>query len=210
MKKHLLHALLFTVSMAVCVPAASAEGYPLPPYPSMEWRLFEEYNGWREPCQQYQPPPAGYEVKSCRLVAIEQSVPAPAMTPAPEPAPAPAPVSENKSYTIYFSPEDNAALSDGAAGLVKYAAAEMKTCKDVQATVSGHTSTTDTHEYNQDLSRRRANAVAKALVTEGISPQQIREEAYGETRLAVPTPDNTPMPANRRVVIEFPCLKTNP
>lgn len=68
---------------------------------------------------------------------------------------------------------------------------------------AGHTDTAGPADYNMDLSRRRAETVARELIRAGIPSDIIVLEAFGETDLAVPTPDNTPEPRNRRVVIEF-------
>lgn len=70
-------------------------------------------------------------------------------------------------------------------------------------TVGGHTDTAGPSEYNMQLSERRANTVAAELVKAGIPAQVITTEAFGETDLAVPTPDNTPEQANRRVQVDF-------
>jgi outer membrane protein OmpA-like peptidoglycan-associated protein len=54
-----------------------------------------------------------------------------------------------------------------------------------------------------ELSQRRADTVATGLIKAGIPAQIITTEAFGETDLAVATPDNTPYQANRRVVVDF-------
>jgi outer membrane protein OmpA-like peptidoglycan-associated protein len=68
---------------------------------------------------------------------------------------------------------------------------------------NGHTDTAGPPEYNMGLSQRRADTVAEALIKAGIPAQIITTEAFGETDLAVPTPENTPLQANRRVVVDF-------
>jgi OmpA-OmpF porin, OOP family len=68
---------------------------------------------------------------------------------------------------------------------------------------AGHADTAGPPDYNMELSQKRANTVATELVQAGIPAQIITTEAFGETDLAVPTPDNTPEQANRRVVIDF-------
>jgi outer membrane protein OmpA-like peptidoglycan-associated protein len=68
---------------------------------------------------------------------------------------------------------------------------------------AGHTDTAGPPDYNMGLSEKRAETVATELVQAGIPAQIITTEAFGETDLAVPTPDNTPDQANRRVVIDF-------
>ena len=68
---------------------------------------------------------------------------------------------------------------------------------------AGHTDTAGPPDYNMGLSEKRAETVATELVQAGIPSDIIVTEAFGETDLAVPTPDNTPDQANRRVVIDF-------
>ena len=68
---------------------------------------------------------------------------------------------------------------------------------------AGHTDTAGPPDYNMGLSEKRAETVATELVQAGIPAEIITTEAFGETDLAVPTPDNTPDQANRRVVIDF-------
>jgi OOP family OmpA-OmpF porin len=67
--------------------------------------------------------------------------------------------------------------------------------------VWGHTDTAGPAAYNQRLSERRAEAVAAYLESKGVSRSRMAIRGWGETRLAVPTPDNTPNAQNRRVEI---------
>ena len=117
-----------------------------------------------------------------------------------EPAAPPAPLPE--AGTIYFefdkynlTPEAQAALDD-----------IIFDIKDRQLggiISNGHTDTAGPPEYNMKLSEERANTVAEALVKAGIPAQIITTKAWGETDLAVQTPPDTPLQANRRVVIDF-------
>lgn len=70
-----------------------------------------------------------------------------------------------------------------------------------QFLVWGFTDTVGTPEYNQGLSERRAEAVAEYLESQGVSRDRMVTRGFGETNLAVPTPDQTPEPRNRRVEI---------
>ena len=115
-------------------------------------------------------------------------------------APPPAPLPE--SGTIYFefdkydlTPEAQAALDD-----IIFDIKDRELGGIISA---GHTDTAGPPNYNMELSQKRANTVATELVKAGIPAQIITTEAFGETDLAVPTPDNTPEQANRRVVIDF-------
>jgi outer membrane protein OmpA-like peptidoglycan-associated protein len=70
--------------------------------------------------------------------------------------------------------------------------------------VAGYTSRRGTEEYNQDLSERRAVAVAEFLLNEGIEPGRISAIGYGETRPAMyeatSAKDTEAAKANKRVV----------
>jgi OmpA-OmpF porin, OOP family len=70
-----------------------------------------------------------------------------------------------------------------------------------QFLVWGFTDTVGTEAYNQGLSERRAEAVAEYLESQGVSRDRMVIRGFGETNLAVPTPDQTPEPRNRRVEI---------
>jgi OOP family OmpA-OmpF porin len=71
----------------------------------------------------------------------------------------------------------------------------------VRVLVWGHTDTVGPAAYNQGLSERRANAVADYLAGRGVSRDRMEVRGFGETMLAVPTPDETNEPRNRRVEI---------
>ena len=68
--------------------------------------------------------------------------------------------------------------------------------------VHGHTDSTGTAEYNQQLSERRARSVADYLVGRGVQPVRIATLGHGETRLLVtPELSEADRQANRRVEI---------
>jgi outer membrane protein OmpA-like peptidoglycan-associated protein len=67
--------------------------------------------------------------------------------------------------------------------------------------VIGHTDTVGKAEANDDLSLRRARAVANLLVSKGFSADLITPIGRGERELAVPTADEVAEPRNRRVEI---------
>jgi outer membrane protein OmpA-like peptidoglycan-associated protein len=67
--------------------------------------------------------------------------------------------------------------------------------------VVGHADTKGTDPYNMKLSRQRAENVAAELRKRGIAAGRIAIRAVGEKGLAVTTPDDTRLRANRRVEI---------
>ncbi|QTC89783.1 OmpA family protein [Brevundimonas goettingensis] len=68
--------------------------------------------------------------------------------------------------------------------------------------VRGHTDTIGTPEDNLALSELRAQAVARALVRQGMIWDDLRVEGYGETQLVRPSADEVAEPLNRRVTVD--------
>ena len=83
--------------------------------------------------------------------------------------------------------------------LIKQLVEATQENKNIKISVVGHTDTSGTSNYNYALGGRRAEAVQKMLIKYGIPASQIVAVSAGEEGLAVPTPDNTPNAANRRV-----------
>lgn len=80
-------------------------------------------------------------------------------------------------------------------------ARQMVSDTTTQFLVWGHTDTAGPASYNQGLSERRAEAVADYLESQGVTRDRLVIRGFGETQLAVPTPDNTPNAQNRRVEV---------
>ncbi len=83
--------------------------------------------------------------------------------------------------------------------LIKKLATTTQANKNIKVSVVGHTDTAGTKDYNYALGGRRAEAVQKMLIKYGIPSSQIIAVSAGEEDLKVPTPNNTPNAANRRV-----------
>jgi outer membrane protein OmpA-like peptidoglycan-associated protein len=69
--------------------------------------------------------------------------------------------------------------------------------------VSGHTDSTGSNQYNQDLSQRRANAVAYILAQNGVMPQRMYVIGLGETRPVASNANAAGRAKNRRVEIQI-------
>lgn len=68
--------------------------------------------------------------------------------------------------------------------------------------VEGHTDTVGGRDYNRALSDRRANAVAEYLAGRfNVDRSRLQPVGLGQEGLLVPTPDQTPEPRNRRVLV---------
>ena len=82
-----------------------------------------------------------------------------------------------------------------AAYLVKYPTAKVR--------LEGHTDERGSREYNIGLGERRAQAVRRALASQGVADTQIATVSYGEERPAVPGSDDSAYAQNRRVELAY-------
>jgi OmpA-OmpF porin, OOP family len=68
--------------------------------------------------------------------------------------------------------------------------------------IEGHTDTVGSAALNKTLSERRAEAVVDYLTSKyNVSPSRLQAVGMGEQGLLVRTPDQTPEPRNRRVLV---------
>ncbi len=68
--------------------------------------------------------------------------------------------------------------------------------------IEGHTDTVGSAALNKALSEHRAEAVVEYLTSKyNVSPSRLQAVGMGEQGLLVPTPDQTPEPRNRRVLV---------
>ncbi|MNY60164.1 Peptidoglycan-associated lipoprotein precursor [compost metagenome] len=65
--------------------------------------------------------------------------------------------------------------------------------------LEGHTDERGTREYNMALGERRAKAVQRYLVLQGVSPAQLELVSYGEERPVATGNDEQSWAQNRRV-----------
>jgi len=114
--------------------------------------------------------------------------------------PPPAPPPPTKSWMVFFD-TNSTTLSQQGSMTVTEAANVAKSMANSRVGVTGFTDTDGSPAYNQQLSVRRADAVRKALVSNGIAPQAITVNGSGESGLLIETPDQTKNEKNRRVQI---------
>jgi OOP family OmpA-OmpF porin len=114
----------------------------------------------------------------------------------------PAPPESPKQFIIYFG-FNKTHLDAKAIEVVQEAAATAMRDGYVSILVTGHTDTVGSSKYNQRLSLRRAKAVTKALVNEGIPSKGITTVGKGESELLVQTGDREIEPRNRRATIDI-------
>lgn len=72
--------------------------------------------------------------------------------------------------------------------------------------VEGHTDDTGDAAFNQDLSQRRAAAVAAYLEKKGVAPTRLSSAGYGPTRPLVPNESEETRARNRRVEFKIVSL----
>ena len=110
---------------------------------------------------------------------------------------------ERGRYVVLFG-LDSAAVDAEAHQVIRAAADDYRRTGAARVTVSGHTDTSGSADYNKALSERRAAAVAEELSGLGVPPAAItRAAGLGETEPLVPTGDGVREPRNRRVEIEL-------
>jgi peptidoglycan-associated lipoprotein len=105
-------------------------------------------------------------------------------------------------FVVYFDydksdikPEFNAVIAAHAKYLSANASAKVR--------LEGNTDERGSREYNIGLGERRAQAVRRALMLQGVAENQITTLSYGEERPAVEGHDEAAYTKNRRVEISY-------
>lgn len=96
---------------------------------------------------------------------------------------------------------DQSALSPEAVGTIDRLAAVLTSVDIHGAGVEGHTDSTGSDAYNQQLSRQRALSVKTQLVKSGMPPANIRVVGRGESQPVASNDTEYGRAQNRRVVI---------
>ena len=92
-------------------------------------------------------------------------------------------------------------LESRAQEVLRAVAIVLKKYDETKVNVHGFTDTTGTAARNTELSQRRAQVVADALMSNGVSSGRLNTRGMGETNLKVSTADNIAEARNRRVEI---------
>jgi outer membrane protein OmpA-like peptidoglycan-associated protein len=96
-----------------------------------------------------------------------------------------------------------ASLKPGADLSLDRLAAYLKAHPQTKVSIEGHTDSRGSDEYNDDLSMRRAQAVAKALIARGVAPDSLTPVGRGKNYPVATNDTAAGRQQNRRVEIVF-------
>ena len=102
-----------------------------------------------------------------------------------EPSPASVP-STPLRFKVLFE-FDTTRLTDESMALIPQIIDAIKSQHPKSISISGHTDRAGTDDYNLNLSRKRADVMAKILASYGIDPSIIETAAFGEEKVIVKT-----------------------
>ena len=108
-----------------------------------------------------------------------------------------------KDFSIYFDLNEFT-VSEKYLSVVRRHADYMKKNPAQRASVQGNTDERGSREYNLSLGQKRAEAVKKMLVLEGVKDAQIEAVSLGEEKPKNPGHDETAWAENRRSDITYP------
>ena len=94
---------------------------------------------------------------------------------------------------------NKATIKPESMGVINEIAKLMKDHPEISLSVEGHTDSDGDELLNQDLSERRAKAVAEQLAQMGIDSSRLRSKGWGESNPAGPNNTSEGKAANRRV-----------
>lgn len=103
---------------------------------------------------------------------------------------------------IYFDFDSSAIRAEYSQSLASHAS-NLVASSGATVRLEGHTDERGSREYNIGLGERRAQAVRRALMLQGVPGSQITTVSYGEERPAVTGSDEEAWAMNRRVEIVY-------
>ena len=103
-----------------------------------------------------------------------------------------------RAITTFYFEYDSSDLKQEALRALDVHAKDLK-ASGARVVLEGHADERGTREYNMALGERRAKAVQRYLVLQGVSQGQLELVSYGEERPAVTGSDEQSWAQNRRV-----------
>jgi outer membrane protein OmpA-like peptidoglycan-associated protein len=96
---------------------------------------------------------------------------------------------------------NSASLKPGAYAEINRVAQVLVQYPQTTIQIAGHTDSTGTEVYNQELSERRAMSVQNALANQGVDPARMRTIGFGEGQPVADNSTEAGRQLNRRVVV---------
>jgi peptidoglycan-associated lipoprotein len=113
------------------------------------------------------------------------------------------PSGELLSQRIVYFDFDRAEIRADSQSIVTAHAAFLAKSPNVKVRLEGHADERGSREYNIGLGERRAQAVRRALLLQGVAEAQLTTVSYGEERPASAGSDEQAYAQNRRVEIVY-------
>jgi peptidoglycan-associated lipoprotein len=153
------------------------------------------------------PPPQPAAPSAAELDAMERTEDVAAEVPAPrEPVEPLSPLDDPRSplyeKVVYFD-YDTAEIRPAGVELLRSHAGYIYQTPSARVTLEGHTDERGTRDYNLALGERRADAVQRFLVAEGVPAERLSRLSYGEERPAEPSSSERAWSLNRRVELVY-------
>ena len=139
--------------------------------------------------------------KAMAVQPVAEEAPKPAQAPAPAEQVAAA-VDVDGLYIIFFDLNETE-LNAAGRQVIEKVAADFALAKPERVVVAGHADMSGTRAYNRDISLRRAQNVAHALIVAGVPSEPLMLEEFGESKPLRATSDGAAEGKNRRVEIVF-------
>ncbi|WP_295882798.1 peptidoglycan-associated lipoprotein Pal [uncultured Thiohalocapsa sp.] len=159
-------------------------------------------------CATQPPPPQPTPPSAAELDAMTQQPEVVAEVPPapPEPVAPVSPLDDPNSplynKVVYFD-YDTAEIRPEGVALLRTHAGYIYNTPGVRVTLEGHTDERGTRGYNLALGDRRADAVQRFLVAEGVPADRLARLSYGEERPAEPGSSERAWSLNRRVELVY-------
>lgn len=109
------------------------------------------------------------------------------------------PAVDTSSYIVFFDWGQSVITEIGSKVIDE--AVKALPADHYEVVLNAHTDTSGDSKYNQELSKRRADAVKRRLIENGVDEKAIKIFAFGESDPPVKTKDGVSEKANRRVEI---------
>ena len=109
---------------------------------------------------------------------------------------------KSTTRTVYFD-YDSFVIRPEFQSVIEAHAKFLKSDKARKVTLEGHTDERGGREYNLALGQKRAEAVRKALVLQGVADSQLEAVSFGKEKPAVLGNSEAAMEKNRRTEISY-------